>query len=58
MERRLIRNKHQFKLNLPTVLVRELGFDKCINISIQKVKTSEGEGIVLLKERKVVVKNG
>ena len=56
MERRLIRNKHQFKLNLPTVLVRELGFDKCINISIQKVETSEGEGIILLKERKVVVK--
>ncbi len=59
MQRKLIRNGHQFKVNIPIELVRRLSLDKADSIAIHEVMTSKGPGVVILKDtEKVEVKDG
>jgi len=59
MKRKLIKNKHQYKLNVPIELVRKLGLDKESSVIVKEVNTPKGPGFVVLKddEEKWVVNN-
>lgn len=58
MKRKLVKNKHQYKLNIPIELVRKLELSN--SVIIKEALTSEGPGIVILKDKRDVmeVKDG
>ncbi len=49
MKRKLIKNEHQVRLNIPIRLVRNLGFVD--SVILKEVITPEGPGIVVLKDQ-------
>ena len=57
--KKLVKNRHQFKLNIPIHLVRKLNLETSQNVKHIEVKTPVGYGFVVMKdnqERKL--KNG
>jgi len=62
MRRKIVKNKHQFKLSVPIELVRKLGLDDKDNnsIIIKEVITKHGPGFVVLKDNEEIleVKDG
>jgi len=53
MKRKLVKNKHQYKLNIPIELVRKLGLDN--SVLIKEVITPNGPGFVVLKDKEEVI---
>ena len=54
MIRKIVKNDYQYKLNIPISLVRKLGLDDS-KVRIKEVKTSEGDGFVVLKDKEEVL---
>ena len=54
-KRTLIKNKHQFKLNIPIELVRKLHLNKGSPLLLYDVKTSKGNGFVVVEDKEKVV---
>jgi len=56
MKRRLVKNRHQYKLNVPIELVRKLGLNKGNSVIVEEVKTPEGNGFIVLKDNNIIRK--
>lgn len=54
MERKITRNKHQYKLSLPIEIVRNLQWDENITIKCVEVTTPLGKGILLVDKKSVL----
>ncbi|MBS3127715.1 hypothetical protein J4410_01075 [Candidatus Woesearchaeota archaeon] len=52
MKRKITKNIHQYRLNLPIELMRDLSWDDQVEVDCQAVSTKMGKGILLLPSRK------
>ncbi|MBW2965566.1 hypothetical protein KY342_00515 [Candidatus Woesearchaeota archaeon] len=52
MKRKIIKNKHQYKVNLPIELIRKLNWDKNTSIRFHEVQTPLGKGMLIIKDNK------
>ena len=55
MKRKIIKNKHQFKVNLPIELLRKLGWDHSTDIRFKEVDTPLGKGMLIIKDNEEVL---
>ncbi len=55
MKRKITRNKHQYKVNLPIRLLRKLSWDDSTGVNFIEVKTPHGDGILILKDKEEVL---
>ena len=56
MRRKIIKNRHQYKVNLPIELLRRLQWDDSTNIVFQEVETSKGKGLIILRDKEEVMR--
>ena len=54
MERKITKNKHQYKLSLPIEIVRNLQWDENIKVKYVEVTTNLGKGILLVDKKNVL----
>jgi len=50
MKRKIIKNKHQYKVNLPIELLRKLNWDNNTSIKFHEVSTPLGKGMLIIKD--------
>ncbi len=61
MKRKIIKNRHQYKVNLPIELLRRLNWNESTDIKFHEVSTPLGKGMLIIKDNgkdvlKLVVK--
>jgi hypothetical protein len=61
MKRKIIKNRHQYKVNLPIELLRRLNWNESTDIKFHEVSTPLGKGMLIIKNNnktalKLVVK--
>lgn len=56
MKRKITKNNHQYKISLPIEIVRKLNWDNSTEIKLQEVKTPLGKGILIVKDKKEVLR--
>ncbi len=61
MKRKIIKNRHQYKVNLPIELLRKLNWNESTDIKFHEVSTPLGKGMLIIKDNgkdvlKLVVK--
>jgi len=56
MKRKIIKNRHQFKVNLPIELVRKMQWDENTEIKFHHVDTKLGEGLLILPNDEIPLK--
>jgi len=54
MERKITKNKHQYKLSLPIEIMRNLQWDENIKVKYVEVTTNLGKGILLVDKKNVL----
>jgi len=52
MKRKIIKNRHQYKVNLPIELLRKLNWDNNTDIKFHEVQTPLGKGMLIIKNNK------
>jgi len=50
MKRKIIKNKHQYKVNLPIELLRKLNWNESTDIKFHEVQTPLGKGMLIVKD--------
>ncbi|MDP3990591.1 MAG: hypothetical protein Q8Q01_05300 [archaeon] len=54
MERKITKNKHQYKLSLPIDIVRNLDWDENTKVRCLEVATAMGKGILLVDKKSIL----
>ncbi len=52
MRRKITKNKHQYKVNLPVELVRKLSWSEKTDIKFHEVSTPLGKGMLIVKDHR------
>ena len=52
MKRKIIKNRHQYKVNLPIELLRRLSWNESTDIKFHEVSTPLGKGMLIIKDNK------
>ena len=52
MKRKIIKNRHQYKVNLPIELLRRLSWNESTDIKFHEVQTPLGKGMLIIKNNK------
>jgi hypothetical protein len=52
MKRKIVKNRHQYKVNLPIELIRKLNWDNNTSIKFHEVHTPLGKGMLIIKDNK------
>lgn len=55
MKRKIIKNKHQYKVNLPVELLRKFGWDHSTQIRFKEVDTPLGKGMLIIQDDEEVL---
>jgi hypothetical protein len=50
MKRKIVKNRHQYKVNLPIELLRRLNWNENTSIKFHEVSTPLGKGMLIIKE--------
>ena len=52
MKRKIIKNRHQYKVNLPIELLRRLNWNESTDIKFHEVETPLGKGMLIVRDNK------
>ena len=52
MKRKIIKNRHQYKVNLPIELLRRLNWNESTDIKFHEVSTPLGKGMLIVRDNK------
>ena len=50
MKRKIVKNRHQYKVNLPIELLRKLNWNESTDIKFHEVSTPLGKGMLIIKD--------
>ena len=51
MNRKITKNKHQYKVSLPIEIIRKLGWNENTEIKFHEVETPLGKGMLIVKDK-------